>query len=319
MDLLGEVLLSLKVEANSAGVFALRENWGLDMPSLSENYAMAHSCIDVPFWLLVECQEPIQLEPGDSVLLLHGLPYVLAASPEALCVKLHSYWNERGLPYLTPGKRQSAPLTGLELGEGSQVGSLLTLAFLLQAGQGNVLIKALPPVIHLRGSGSDLLPWITTLLNFLVREETANRNGYTATATHLSNLILTSFIRTYALSLPSHSTGWLRGLADRRIGQSLLAMHAHPETPWTTATLAVPSGMSRHSFSRLFTRLVGESPTNYLIALRMQVAAEAIRAGQPIAQVAERTGYQSERAFREMFKRRFGMPPLRYARQTTVQ
>ncbi|MBM7061045.1 AraC family transcriptional regulator [Pseudomonas sp. UL073] len=319
MDLLGEVLLSLKVEANSAGIFALRESWGLDMPPLSENYSLAHCCIDSPFWLLVENQEPVMLEPGDSVLLLHGRRYALASSPQAARVELQSYWTERGLPHLAPGQRQASPLAGLELGEGAKIGRMLTLAFLLQAGDGNVLIKSLPPVIHLRGSASGLFPWISTLLDFLACEDTANHNGYTATATHLSNLILTSFIRAYALSLPSHSTGWLRGLADRRISQALVSMHAHPEQAWTIESLAERAGMSRHTFGRRFTSLVGQSPVDYLIALRMQVAAESIRAGLSVALVAEKVGYQSERAFRELFKRRFGMPPLRYAKQQTVQ
>ncbi len=319
MDLLGEVLLSLKVEASSAGIFALAETWGLEMPALSENYSLAHCCIDAPFWLLIEHQEPVLLEPGDSVLLLHGRPYALASSPRAARVALQSYWTEHGLPQLAPGLRQSSPLAGLALGEGDKVGRMLTLAFLLQAGDGNVLIKALPPVIHLRGSASGLFPWISTLLEFLVCEDTSNRNGYTATATHLSNLILTSFIRAYALSLPSHSTGWLRGLADRRISQALVSMHLHPEQAWTIESLAEKAGMSRHTFGRLFARLVGQSPVDYLIALRMQLAAEWIRAGQPIARVAEKVGYQSERAFRELFKKRFGMPPLRYAKQKSVQ
>ncbi|MCU1785200.1 AraC family transcriptional regulator [Pseudomonas sp. 13B_2.1_Bac1] len=319
MDLLGDVLLSLKVEANSAGIFELRENWGLDMPPLSDNYSLAHCCIDSPFWLLVKDREPIYLEPGDSVLLLRGLPYALASSPAAARADLQSYWTDRGLPLLAPGHRQAAPLTGLELGEGNKVGRMLTLAFLLQAGDGNVLTKALPPVIHLRGSASGLFPWIGTLLDFLVCENTASHNGYTATASHLSNLILTSFIRAYALSLPSHSTGWLRGLADRRISQALVSMHSHPEASWTAEALAERAGMSRQTFGRLFTKLVGQSPIDYLIALRMQMAAEAIRAGRPVALVAEQVGYQSERAFRELFKRRFGMPPLRYAKQTSIQ
>jgi len=78
--------------------------------------------------------------------------------------------------------------------------------------------------------------------------------------------------------------------------------------------LAKEAGMSRHTFGRRFTRIVGQSPIDYLIDLRMQVAAERLRAGDPVARVAEAAGYLSERAFREVFRRRFGMPPLRYSK-----
>jgi AraC-like DNA-binding protein len=245
---------------------------------------------------------------------LHGAAYTVASSPDADCIDLMDYWHARGLPLLVAGERQAAPISGLELGQGEKVGRMMILAFLLQAADSNPLLRSLPRMIHLQGSASGMFPWMNSMLEFLVSEDTANRAGYVATAAHLSNLIFTSFIRAHALSVPGESSGWLQGLADRRIRQALVSMHARPGEHWTTESLAEEAGMSRHTFGRRFTRLVGQSPIDYLIDLRMQVAAEHLRAGNPVARVAEAVGYQSERAFREVFRRRFGVPPLRYSK-----
>lgn len=317
MDLLGEVLLSLKVEANSGGIYALGDPWGLRVPSFSAASAFALCCLDAPLWLMVSGQAPVRLESGDSVLILQGAAYTVASSPDADCIDLMDYWHSRGLPLLVAGERQAAPISGLELGQGEKVGRMMILAFLLQAADSNPLLRSLPPMIHLHGSASGMFPWMNSLLEFLVSEDTANRAGYAATAAHLSNLIFTSFIRAHALSVPGDSSGWLQGLADRRIRQALVSMHARPGEHWTTESLAKEAGMSRHTFGRRFTRLVGQSPIDYLIDLRMQVAAERLRAGDPVARVAEAAGYLSERAFREVFRRRFGIPPLRYSKASS--
>ncbi|MNI92123.1 Helix-turn-helix domain protein [compost metagenome] len=47
----------------------------------------------------------------------------------------------------------------------------------------------------------------------------------------------------------------------------------------------------------------------------MQLAAELVlQRRDSVARIAEAVGYQSERAFRELFIRHFGMPPRDYAK-----
>lgn len=58
VDLLGEVLLSLKVEVNSGGIYALGDPWGLRVPSFSAASAFALCCLDAPLWLMVSGQAP---------------------------------------------------------------------------------------------------------------------------------------------------------------------------------------------------------------------------------------------------------------------
>ena len=110
--------------------------------------------------------------------------------------------------------------------------------------------------------------------------------------------------------------GWLRGLSDPGVGHALACMHGRAGEPWTAESLAREAGMSRATFARRFGALIGQPPIDYLTGCRMQQAAEQLVAGKrSVAQVARGLGYRSEWAFRQAFSRRFGLPPLRFAKQ----
>lgn len=50
---------------------------------------------------------------------------------------------------------------------------------------------------------------------------------------HLNQMMLISALRLYVQSGAGHTTGWLTGLADKRIARALAAMHGSPEKSWT--------------------------------------------------------------------------------------
>jgi AraC-like DNA-binding protein len=66
-----------------------------------------------------------------------------------------------------------------------------------------------------------------------------------------------------------------------------------------------------------FTELIGEAPMRYLTGWRIQLAKHLIsQAGLPIAEVADRVGYESEAAFNRAFKRHVGAPPAAWRKRT---
>jgi AraC-like DNA-binding protein len=80
--------------------------------------------------------------------------------------------------------------------------------------------------------------------------------------------------------------------------------------------LAREVALSRSALAERFTTLVGEPPIQYLMRWRLALAAQTLRsAGDAIAQVAARTGYESLTAFNRAFKREFGMPPAAWRRE----
>jgi len=93
-------------------------------------------------------------------------------------------------------------------------------------------------------------------------------------------------------------------------------LHGEPGRAWTVDELGREVALSRSALAERFTALVGEPPMQYLMRWRLALAAQSLRsAGEPIARVAARTGYESEAAFNRAFKREFGMPPATWRRQ----
>ncbi|MCE4553974.1 AraC family transcriptional regulator [Roseateles cellulosilyticus] len=95
----------------------------------------------------------------------------------------------------------------------------------------------------------------------------------------------------------------------------LQALLADPAADWTAERMAGELHLSRASFFRLFTQAVGQPPAQFLLALRMQLAAQRLREGVSIARTAEQVGYQSESAFARAFQRVNGAQPGHFRRQ----
>ena len=87
-------------------------------------------------------------------------------------------------------------------------------------------------------------------------------------------------------------------------------VHHDPAQPWSVASLARETAMSRSAFAARFTELVGEPVMQYVTRWRMQVALDWLRTDDvPVAALAARLGYESEAAFSRAFKRTVGMSP----------
>ena len=80
-------------------------------------------------------------------------------------------------------------------------------------------------------------------------------------------------------------------------------------------TLAEQMNMSRSNFYRKIKALSGMSPNDYLKALRMNKAAELIRGGTRISEVAAQVGFTSSSYFAKCFKVQYGVLPKEYISQ----
>lgn len=87
-------------------------------------------------------------------------------------------------------------------------------------------------------------------------------------------------------------------------------MHADPVRGWTVPELARTAGISRSVLAERFSRLVGQSPMEYLKAWRLHLARSMLRDDRrKLREVAEAVGYESEAAFNKAFRKTFGAPP----------
>jgi len=310
MDLLSDVLLSLRVESSAITHFQLAEPWGLDVDGFEP--AFCYCVVEGHCWVLPEDKPPVLLEPGDTVLIPHGGHCVIASAPNAPIITASDLWRDRALPMYSRGNSLAAPLT-IRLGGIGKESRIVSLAFSFRDERRNALLSSLPELIILSGKHSGTTQWVSSAMQFLTTEAPTAKHGYIAIATRLAELLFQSLIRAYILSTPEQPTGWLRGLLDMRTGKALAAIHADPGGNWTVASLARAAGMSRSAFAERFQSLIGRPPIDYLTDWRMQLAAELLASSKrPIAIVSQELGYQSETAFREAFKRKHGLPPNAY-------
>ena len=80
-------------------------------------------------------------------------------------------------------------------------------------------------------------------------------------------------------------------------------------------TLAEQMHMSRSNFYRKIKALSGVSPNDYLKTLRMNRAAELIKSGTRISEVASQVGFGSSSYFAKCFKAQYGVLPKDYIGQ----
>ncbi len=102
----------------------------------------------------------------------------------------------------------------------------------------------------------------------------------------------------------------LAGSGDIKLQKALLAMIEAPEKPWRIETLAQVAAMSRTAFAVRFKEMLGQTPLNYLTALRIQHAMTLLAATpqQSIDSVARDVGYADESALRRAYERAVGEP-----------
>jgi AraC-like DNA-binding protein len=97
------------------------------------------------------------------------------------------------------------------------------------------------------------------------------------------------------------------------VGPALRLLHHRPAHPWTVASLAVATGVSRAALARRFTELVGEPPMSFLAGWRLTLAADLLREpGATVGSVARQVGYGSPFALSAAFKRVRGISPQQH-------
>lgn len=106
----------------------------------------------------------------------------------------------------------------------------------------------------------------------------------------------------------------VRRRPDRRILRAMEAVIAAPEAATSVADLARVAGLSPSRFAHVFLEQTGETPQRFVERVRLETAAEWIRAGgQTISEIAEALGFSSAFYFSRRFKARFGSSPSRFA------
>ncbi len=299
-DPLGQALHFLRMSGSFYCRSELTAPWGLTMPPMSGSMWF-HVVVRGASLLSVPGADPVRLDEGDFALVPHGIGHTLvddAGTTDAPLV--------HDLPHDYVSDRYAVLRHG---GDGAET-TLVCGAVRFDHPVADQLVRSLPPLIELSAMPGAQAAWMRSTLMLIAEEARTLRPGGEAVITRLSDILVIQALRSWLESAPAARAGWLGALQDRQVGRALALIHSEPARPWTVASLAAATSMSRSSFAARFTDLVGEPAMRYVTRWRMQVAAQALReADTTVAQVAHRFGYQSEAAFSRAFSRIVGSTP----------
>jgi AraC-like DNA-binding protein len=256
-------------------------------------------------WVVPDRGEPVRLDPGDVAVVRGPDPYTVADDPATPPNAV-----------IHPGQRSTTP-EGEELCEAMDLGvrtwgdspdgstMMLTGTYQMRGEISQRLLRALPVLLVVPGDAWDC-PLIPLLGDEIIKDEP----GQEAVLDRLLDLLLIAVLRTWFSRPEARAPAWYRAHSDPVVGRALQLLHHNPAHPWTVATLAAKTGVSRAALARRFTELVGEPPMTFLTGWRLALAADLLREPDAtVGAVARQVGYGSPFALSTAFKRVRGVSP----------
>ena len=252
--------------------------------------------------------ETFHLSPGDIAICRGPEPYTVADDPAtAPQIVIH------------PGQRcqtlAGEPMDqAMELGvrtwgtnrDGATV--MLTGTYEFAGEISRRLLDALPPLVVVEAGHADRV-----LTELLAAEIVKDEPGQEAVLDRLLDLLLITTLRAWFARPDAQAPAWYRAYGDPIVGRALRMLQNNPGHPWTVASLAQATNVSRAAFARHFNDLVGQPPMTFLTGWRLDLAADLLcESDAPIGAIAEQVGYGSPFALSTAFKRVTGLSPQQH-------
>jgi len=126
--------------------------------------------------------------------------------------------------------------------------------------------------------------------------------------------VMVEILRTYARTQRSAELEFSRvGIIDRRIRRSVELMHTQLDQDLSLRHLAAASYLSPFHFARLFKKITGATPHNYLAAIRANRAQLMLaETDLSITEIGSRVGYLSASHFTKAFRLATGTTPREF-------
>jgi AraC-like DNA-binding protein len=295
MEVLADVLQTLKLHGTVYFHARLQAPWGMEIPS--GPFVGFHVVTQGECWIDTLNPRPlVRLSGGDVALFPHGDGHLLLHKPGASAI---------------PAKDLLSRPANTDLLESPESTSLICGHFEYDSELSHPLFDTLESCIQARAGGDKECEWLATIAELaavLPASHGANP-ATTAVVDRLAEALLLQTLASHAQHT-NHNDGFLVAIRDRHIGKTLALMHRNFAHDWTLSELADAASMSRSVFTDRFRRLVGESPILYLARWRMLKARELLsNTNLAIGKISSAVGYRSEFAFSRAFKKLLGTTP----------
>ncbi|QFY44178.1 AraC family transcriptional regulator [Candidatus Methylospira mobilis] len=249
-------------------------------------------------FLHMERCEPIALGSREAVFLLRDLPHSLT-------------------PDSAPGAL-FAPIPMQPMQPVHPDGASLACGFFSLRGlAGKLLAESFPDYLILR-TDSDALRAIVPLFDLILAEADRDMKTPSPLIERLTELLFFYLVRDMTRRKDIVAGLWT--VASRPQFAPLVdQLLRDPARSWSVEDMARMTHMSRASFFKHFVDSCGLPPAQFLLLLRMNIAARRLRNGETVTLAAERVGYQSPAAFTRAFTKIIGEPPGAYQRARRVK
>ena len=261
-------------------------------------------------WITPDGGIAVPMHAGDVAVVVGPGPYTISSAP-ALAPRVIVH---RGDDCTTPDGRavDEVPDLWCRPGDGAaSTAALLTGTYQVEGSVCDRVLRGLPPTLVVPSAA---LPFPT--VDTIVAELGRSRSGRQAVLDRLLDLLLVSTLREWLDQPGSDPPPWHRARSDAVVGPALDLMHDQPARPWTVGALAAEVNVSRATFARRFTHLVGEPPMAYLTCWRLCLAADLLRqTDATVEAIARRVGYANGYALSVAFTRVHGIRPTDHRRR----
>ena len=294
MDPLSSALMLMKLRTGISGASSAAGKWSLAIPDVDA--LKLYLVLRGEGWIVLSrAKSKFHLKPGDCLLVTTG---------EA-CIATND------LTIKTPLELKKAfelIKDDVIMINGGGESFTISIIFEFEGHLSSLLFKGLPPAIFIPSDDEEAESLRTNIERF--RQEYLKKDvGSSLVLNHLAPIILIQIIRAYLSTNPA-GQNWFLSISDPKLSKAMEAMHSDCAHDWSVQSLADICGMSRAGFAAKFKEKIGLTPKDYLTNWRMQVACRLLKeSNDPILEIAETVGFESESAFSASFKRLIGVRP----------
>ena len=307
VDVLDDLLYGTRARGGVFNLTILDPPWGLEICDQSP-LALA-TLLQGSGWIMRDGYDPVRMNARDVAVLSGTDPYVVADSPDTRpTLRIHP----GGVCERLPGAPVDyAVRLGIRTHGVRPDGDVWVVSgtYAVAGEVGRRLLGTLPPTLVVPAAD------VGAVMDLALDEIQRDQLGQQSVLDRWLDLALITTLRAWFDRQATDAPGWYRAQADPVVGTALRLVHDDPGHPWTVASLADATGVSRANFSRKFTGIVGESPISYLTDWRLTLAADMLHdTSDTVDAIARRVGYANAFALSVAFKRVRGTTPSAHRR-----
>lgn len=306
MDVLNDILDTLDLRGALYFRTDFSPPWAVTVPDLDEA-ARFHLVVHGRCNVRIGDAPPIDLYPGDLILIPRGRAHILADRADRRPAALESVIAETGY--------DGSGVFAVGQGDATAATQMVCGHYTFRRGADHPILRALPDYLRMTSADRAGNPWLDETLRLVARRVFSDEIGAPAAVTRLSEIVFIELLRA-GISQCAELRTIIDALQDSQVGRAIELIHAEPGKPWSVEALAGEVGMSRSRFAERFSELVGMGPMAYLADWRLQKSLSMLEITRTsVQQIAVETGYRSPAAFTRAFAGKFGIAPTEYRRQ----